>query len=833
MTSSRNSDFGFKSAIRNPQSAIWALTLALPGIFVACISRNASAQEKPKPFIVCAEAASMPRTGKTTDGKPQGLDLALAELVSKSLGRPLEVHWCASPACSRACLRENRCDIILGHPHDPDGAKDIAWSVPYAGSQFGLVIVKDAKGITSLADLRGKCVGVVAGTVALSENDHKVGHFKTREDLLDQFHQEKLDAAFVDADFASWHLHCHPKLNLELVKEYVPREHWNMAMAVRAKDAGLVVEINKALAELAEFGEIRKLYEAQGVVFRPPFTGAARKTTSFNTWKRIQERGVMVVSMDPANLPYSSAKEEQPGFDVELLQALAKTLGVKLRIDWLDVHRATAIGKLLDRESDLALGTPIDDNAVEDDDELAGKLLFSQPYYGTGYMLVVRKKGPRVKALAELKGDKARRLGTEAGSIADYSLRQRGYLRTLYRNQLAVLKGLNDSSIDYAYLWANITWLVHTSPDFAVELVADYVPEDHWNIAIAMRHGDDEFKKHVDAALAKLIKDGTVRKALARYHMPYFPPFPEEAKDKEKGRQGDKEKGRQGEKEKERQGDKETGRQGEKETSDVVRHQVVDRGLEPQMQRVLTSKNPYSGLERVRSAGTLVVGLDQQNLPFSTAHPKPAGLDYELAELLAKKLGVSLKIYWGYSSHDSYPSRLATRKLCDVMLGVMPDDRFANRVLYSKPYYLTSYRLVAPNDAADAPSVERLGKEPLAVEQGIVVRGLPEDTVLKSYPSLDTILEAVANNEVKAGYVISARSQWLAEQKWPGKLKFHDGAKVDRFPICAVVRKTDADLIAALDEAFAELAQTGELAKVFARWHVPYVAPDEKEKSVK
>jgi ABC-type amino acid transport substrate-binding protein len=449
----------------------------------------------------------------------------------------------------------------------------------------------------------------------------------------------------------------------------------------------------------------------------------------------------------------------------------------------------------------LSSAPPIDENAVEDDDELAGKLLFSQPYYGTGYVLLVRKKGPRIKALAELKGDKARRLATEAGSIADYRLRQRGYLRTLYRNQLAVLKGLNDSSVDYAYLWANVGYLVHASPDFAVELVADYVPEDHWNIAIAMRHGDDEFKRHVDAALAKLIKDGTVQRALVRYHMPYFAPFPEEKDAKEK------------EKEK-KQADNE-----------VIRHPVSERGLEPQMQRVVTSKNPYGGLERIRSAGVLVVGLDQRNLPFSTRHPEPAGLDYEIAGLLAKKLGVSLQIYWAYSAHDSYPSKLATRKLCDVMLGVMPDDRFGKRVLYSRPYYLTGYQLVVEKGHASGLTVERLGKEPLAVERGAFVRGLPEETVVKSYPSVETILAAVANKEVKAGYVISARSQWLAEQKWPGNLTFQDGAKVDRFPICAVVRKTDADLIAALNEAFVELAQTGELAKVFARWHVPYVYP--------
>ena len=41
-----------------------------------------------------------------------------------------------------------------------------------------------------------------------------------------------------------------------------------MAMAVRAKDAGLVVGVvDKALAELADAGEIRKLYAAQGVAY--------------------------------------------------------------------------------------------------------------------------------------------------------------------------------------------------------------------------------------------------------------------------------------------------------------------------------------------------------------------------------------------------------------------------------------------------------------------------------------------------------------------------------------------------------------------------------------
>jgi len=231
-------------------------------------------------------------------------------------------------------------------------------------------------------------------------------------------------------------------------------------------------------------------------------------------------------------------------------------------------------------------------------------------------------------------------------------------------------------------------------------------------------------------------------------------------------------------------------------------------------------------LERVRSAGALVVGLDQSNLPFSTAHPEPAGLDYEIARLLAEKLGVSLRVYWAYSAHDSYPSKLATKKFCDVMLGVMPDDRFGDRVLFSKPYCTASYQLVVPaspgREAGEPVRLDQLGDEPLAIEPGALARGL-QGRKTQTYPSLEAILRAVAAKEVKAGYVISTRGHFLAERRWSGKLRFLPGDSADRFPICAAVRKSDRDLKAAIDNALEELSESGKLAAVFARWHIPYV----------
>src|SRR5262249_27498448 len=175
-------------------------------------------------LTVCAVPASMPRTSKTPDGKPQGLDVAVVQRVGRVLGRPVEFHWCAGAACSWHCLPEGRCDVVAGQPVDSAPSRAVAWSVPYAGAQFGLVVPGDVRGVRSLTDFHGKRVGIVAGTVVVSEQDHAVTRFKTREQILDGFRPAGLDAAFLDADFAAWYLHEHPKLGLRLVTDSVPRE---------------------------------------------------------------------------------------------------------------------------------------------------------------------------------------------------------------------------------------------------------------------------------------------------------------------------------------------------------------------------------------------------------------------------------------------------------------------------------------------------------------------------------------------------------------------------------------------------------------------------------
>lgn len=773
-----------------PVSIFTVLALVAP--LLPCLAASPN-REEVGALQFCFSDSAMPRSGRATDGSPQGVDVAVARRIAAHLQRSVELHWCGSDDCRLNSLRAGSCDVVIGLPHESVKSSDIAWTAPYASGKFGLLVNRDEAGVHSLRDLRGKRVGIVTGTIVLSEKDHSLVRFRSREALLRGFRQGELDGALVDVDFAAWYLRARPELELRLVDEFVSQYRWSNGIAVRAGDGKLREQISRAIENCLQRAEFTPIFAEFGLTHRAPLIGAGtvQNAVATSTWRRVKAGSTLTVSFDPANLPYSSADPNRPGFDVELARALGTELGVAIDIEWFDVHRETALGELLDGHCDLAFGAAVDANAMENEETLDGKVIYSRPYYVTGYQIVARSNVPRIRSLEELQGPASRRLGTQAGTIADYALRQRGYQRRLFGTQLAVLKAIDDGDIDYGYLWSNIGWVIHNSPDFHVALLPDYTPDERWPIAIAMRPGDVELREHVDRAVGALLDKEVVQDALGRYHVPFLAPSDKQAQ-LLPGK-----------------------------NDPAVRLKPLDRGLEPQMARRQHSKQSYAGLQKIRSRGTLVVGLDQNNLPFSSAHPRPAGLDYEIADLIASELGVKLAVFWAYSSHDSYPSKLAHKELCDIMMGVMPDDRFADQVLYSDPYFHAGYQYAVRVDQTASSNDGWLEAGSVGVEEGVAVQAV-EGKHLRHFGSLAGVLEAVATGEIQAGYVISSRAPWLAEQQWPGKLKFNSSSSsADRFPVCVALRRSEPDAKAAIDAALAELRRSGKLQEVFVRWHVP------------
>ncbi len=260
----------------------------------------------------------------------------------------------------------------------------------------------------------------------------------------------------------------------------------------------------------------------QCLTFQAPSAWAAKESAL----ARIRKAGVLVVALDPDNLPYSHSQKTPPGFDVEISKELAKKLGVEVKFHWVDTIRNTPLGDLIEEECDCALGSAIEVNTAGDDVGNVGrKVLFTKPYYSTGYVLVVNEDGPRAKKLAELKGKK---IGAEAGSVADYNLNLKGHTRRLYPRQEAIFTGLERGEIEAGFMWApNVGFMLQGNPKLRFKLVEGYVPEAgfRWNIGAAVRKEDGDLKDFLDKAFQELVQSGQAKKFIVQYGAPYFPPF--------------------------------------------------------------------------------------------------------------------------------------------------------------------------------------------------------------------------------------------------------------------------------------------------------------------
>ena len=340
------------SAIRFGRSSVvrpwcWSFVDALNAERAGGGDQDDGAAAPTKVLTVCAMPASMPRTDKAPDGTPRGLDVAVAERVGRVLGRTVEFHWCASAGCAWNCLPAGRCDVVVGQPHESGPPRD-------RGLERSLCRCPVRAG--GPARSAGHSLAGRPPRQTGRDRDRHGGPRRRRTTRSLASSRAKrcsmgsqaaaLDAAFLDADFAAWYLHEHPELELRLVPEYVPRERWNMALAVRAKDAQLLVEINRALAQLAESGELRKIYAEHGVPFRPPFTASTRnRRCARHLAAHPRPAASWSSAWTPPTCPTPAPRASARGSTSSWRGPWPSGLHVKLRIDWLDIQRETAVGR--------------------------------------------------------------------------------------------------------------------------------------------------------------------------------------------------------------------------------------------------------------------------------------------------------------------------------------------------------------------------------------------------------------------------------------------------------------------------------------------------------
>src|SRR5882672_10019742 len=199
--------------------------------------------------------------------------------------------------------------------------------------------------------------------------------------------------------------------------------------------------------------------------------------------------------------------EKLVGFEVDLVRALAPSLGVRERFvhnDWSNLVPSLERG-----DFDLIV------NGLEDTQALRRRILLSRPYFSFAEQLVVRR-GSTLRTLDALRGH---RVGTLASSLAHQILRGRpGIEIVLYGGQEEPYRDLELGRTDAVLLDSLIASRYGlTKPD--LELADADVARGAY--VIGVRKGDEDLLKALNDALEQMKPE--MRQIYARWKLPEQP----------------------------------------------------------------------------------------------------------------------------------------------------------------------------------------------------------------------------------------------------------------------------------------------------------------------
>jgi polar amino acid transport system substrate-binding protein len=231
-------------------------------------------------------------------------------------------------------------------------------------------------------------------------------------------------------------------------------------------------------------------------------------------------------------------------------------------------------------------------------------------------------------------------------------------------------------------------------------------------------------------------------------------------------------------------------------------------------------------LSDVRARGAFIVCAHPDALPYSSQDRVLPGFQIEIAEAIAKQLGVGLRTEWIVFT------RHARRTDCDATIGAIvkaDNDPGPRRgPMLTKPYIASGYVLVVGKSIPPVVKLEDV-KGSIGVEHSswphyiLDTRKLP----FHSYGSAVEVLEAVDKGEVAAGLVSDAYAGWY--------LKYHpDASKISetwvperdfRWNVAVSLRNADAPLVQAVNQALETLIANRTIPDILGRYGIRYRPP--------
>jgi polar amino acid transport system substrate-binding protein len=232
-------------------------------------------------------------------------------------------------------------------------------------------------------------------------------------------------------------------------------------------------------------------------------------------------------------------------------------------------------------------------------------------------------------------------------------------------------------------------------------------------------------------------------------------------------------------------------------------------------------------LADIKASGTIVLCAHPSSLPFAKKDGTRHGFQVEMADALAKQLGVMLGEDWVITRFD------LNRTQCDVVMDsiVDPEAQEGSGLQLSKPYRRSGVVLALRGDDTRTRSLDDLGgKRKIGVLASSLAAMTIDQRGIDTVPSLfeDEALAMLVKGEVDAA-AVSSTSIGYYNLRHPGaKLRllaaFDDNPELS-WNVAVGMRRPDAALRAAVDDALDRLVADGTVKRIFAHYGVVLQPP--------
>ena len=235
----------------------------------------------------------------------------------------------------------------------------------------------------------------------------------------------------------------------------------------------------------------------------------------------------------------------------------------------------------------------------------------------------------------------------------------------------------------------------------------------------------------------------------------------------------------------------------------------------------LFSQSKHGSLEKIKERGYLIWGSDAEGgAPYVFPDPrdpsKLIGFEVDIANAIAKELGV--KARQSQNAWDSLIPSLERGDFDIVMNGIEMTRQRAERILFSRPYYVYTEQLVVRKEENRISGMQDLKGKKVGTLSATTAQNILTGiggVDVKIYSGQVEPYEDLALGRIDAVLMDLPIAAYYAK---PNPKLRYQGQPIGEGFYAVAIRKEDKELKKSIDDILLRLLRTGELKRIYQKW---------------